>query len=92
MNDASIHNFHLPLPEDLYQALRKEAKQAKQPLTQFTRQILKAWFEQKRQFRIEEKIADYAVKFGETEYDLDPTLEEASIEHLLEQEKSKDKK
>ena len=92
MNNTATHNFHLPLPEDLYQALRKEAEQANQPLTQFTREILKSWFKQKHQLTIEEQIAEYAVRYAGTEFDLDPTLEKVGIDHVLKQEKTKGKK
>jgi|SRR5437867_12049178 len=75
-------NFHLPLPEDLYQMLRVEAARRKRPATELVREVLEDWQKRLRAEALHAEIADYASKHAGTSADLDPLLEAAGIEAL----------
>ena len=79
----SVHNFHLPLPETLYNRLREEARRSHQPATTVAREALAHWLAQTQKTAISDAIAVYAKKHAGTAADLDETLEASSIEHLL---------
>jgi len=78
-------NFHVPLPDDLYQALRLEAAQAHRPANALAREAIAQWVETRRQARIDQDIAAYAEAVAGTTADLDPDLEVAGLE-ILERE------
>lgn len=75
-------NFHLPLPEHVYRALRDEATAAKQPATTIAREAIEAWLRERRKAALREAIAAYAAERGGTPADLDPALEAASLSVL----------
>jgi predicted DNA-binding protein len=74
------HNFHLPLPSELYRELRAEAARLGQPATLLARQAIEAWMEQRRAAALHAEIAAYAAEHGGTDVDLDPQLEAAGLE------------
>jgi hypothetical protein len=82
MKRATLRNFHVPLPEDLYNRLREEADRSKQPATETARQAIESWLEQRRKTALHEAIAAYAGRHAGTPVDLDEALEAASLEHL----------
>ena len=41
--NPSVRNFHVPLPEALYQRLQKEAEERSIPATQLARKAIEAW-------------------------------------------------
>jgi len=75
-------NFHVPLPEDLYQMLRVEAERRKRPATELVREVLEEWQKRLRAEALHAEIADYASKYAGTDADLDSVLEAAGIEAL----------
>ena len=75
-------NFHLPLPDHIYQALRDEAAAAKQPATTIARQAIEVWLRERRRAALGEAIAEYAAVSGGTPADLDTALEAAGLEML----------
>lgn len=77
---SAVKNFHLPLPEDLYAALREEATALKQPATVIAREAIEAWLRERRRASVRESIAAYAARHAGTTADLDPALEAASLE------------
>jgi hypothetical protein len=79
---VTLRNFHLPLPEDVYQALRDEALAAKQPATAIARQAIETWLRERKKAALREAIAAYAVEHGGTVADLDPALEAAGVSLL----------
>ena len=85
MRDA-IRNFHLPLPPELYAALKEEAKKRGRPATAIARSAIESWLSRARASELHEEIAAYAVKHGGSDVDLDRSLEVAGIESLLESE------
>ena len=78
-----MKNFHLPLPEDVYVALRQEAERSKRPATSIALDAIKARLHDCRRAARHQVIAEFARDFAGTELDLDPQLEGAGIEHLL---------
>jgi predicted transcriptional regulator len=81
-----MRTFHLPLPEDLHDALRAEANEQRRPATEILRQALESWIAVRRRERLAAQIQTYAEAMAGTLLDLDPELEEAGVEHLLEGE------
>ena len=79
---ATLRNFHLPLPEPVYRALREEAAAAKRPATVVARQVIEAWLRERRRAVVREAIAAYAAEHAGTAADLDPALEAAGLEVL----------
>lgn len=86
MTSRAVHNFHVPLQEDLYEELRAQAKRLMRPATELVRQALEQWLEQQRKAALIEAIAAYAAEYAGTAMDLDPELEAAGIENLLQEE------
>ena len=81
-----IHNFHVPLPAELYSKLREEAERSKKPATALARQAIEDWLKQRRRNALYDAIAEYAAEYAGTNADLDKDLENASVEHLLKEE------
>jgi len=78
-----MRTFHLPLPDDLHDALRREAELARRPATEVAKEALVAWLETKRRQRLAEDIQRFATAAAGTETDLDQNLEVAGVECLL---------
>ena len=83
MKQSSQRNFHIPLPEDLYNRLKEEARRSKQPATVLARRAIELLIEQRRKAMLDEAIAAYAAQHAGTASDLDEELETASVELLL---------
>jgi predicted DNA-binding protein len=82
MKTAAIHNFHIPLPEQLYIRLREAAKRQRRPATQMAKQAVEYWLEEQEKLVLHEEIASYAASAAGSIEDLDNQLESASLEHL----------
>lgn len=85
-------NFHVPLPEDIYSELNHAAHELKLPATQLARRVIESWLKEAKRFALEKEIEAYADAIAGTQSDLDQALEEAGIEALMNQGKSKKKK
>ena len=79
-----MRNFHLPLPEETYSQLRAEAERVQVPATALAREAIDVWLRQQQRKARYDAIAAYAKEMAGTSSDLDPQLEAAGIEHLLE--------
>ena len=79
---APLRNFHLPLPDDVYQALRDEAAAVKQPATVIARQAIECWLRERKRATVREAIAAYAAEHAGTSADLDAELEAAGLQML----------
>ena len=77
---SAVKNFHLPLPEDVYAALREDAAALGRPATVIAREAIEAWLRERRRASVRKSIAVYAAKHAGTTADLDPALEAASLE------------
>jgi len=78
-----MKNIHLPLPEQTYTHLRAEAERAQVPATALAREAIDWWLRQQLRKARHDQIAAYAAEMAGTEFDLDPDLEAAGIEHLM---------
>ncbi len=77
---SRVRNFHLPLPDNVYAALRDEAAARGRPVTAIAREAIEAWLRERRRASVREGIAAYAAKHAGTTADLDPALEAAALE------------
>ena len=75
-----MKTFHLPLPKELYAALRKEATALGRPATVIAREAIEVWIRERRRALVRESITAYAAKHAGTPVDLDPDLGAASLE------------
>jgi hypothetical protein len=83
MKRSTLRNFHVPLPEDLYEKLREEACRSRQPATELARCAIELLLEERCRAALHDAIASYAAKHAGTPSDLDEEFEAASVEHLL---------
>lgn len=83
MKRSAVRNFHVPLPDDLYNKLREEAGRSGSPATELARRAIEVLLEQRQRDAISDAIARYAEKHAGTASDLDEALEAASVGHLL---------
>ena len=86
MAAASHRNFHVPLPDETYRALRSEAER-RRAATALVREAVEDWLERRRAETLHEAIAGYAARHAGTPADLDPALEAAGIDALIEKPK-----
>ena len=75
-----MKNFHLPLPEEVYTALREQAAELSRPATVIAREAIEAWLRERQRASVREAIAEYAAKHAGTTTDIDPGLEAASLQ------------
>ena len=80
---VAVKNFHLPLPEATYSALRAEAERAQLPATTIAREAISYWLRARKKATRRKAIAEYASRISGTSLDLDPVLESAAIEQLM---------
>jgi hypothetical protein len=79
----AIKNFHLPLPEALYDELRSAACEVDLPATRFAQELMRAGLDEWRRTRRRQQIAAYARQVAGSSDDLDPELERAGIKSLV---------
>lgn len=82
MKNGSARNFHLPLPEELYLELRRQAQRRGRPATVIAREALERSLRESRRQELAEEIAEYARSSAGTAADFDPDLEAAGTELL----------
>lgn len=78
--------MHVPLPTELHTRLRAEAERSRQPATVLAREAIEAWLIEREKTQLHQAITDYAQEVAGSSADLDPDLEEAATEHLLDTE------
>jgi len=86
MPKTDMKNLHVPLPQPLYRRLRAEAKRANRPATALAREAIDLWLVERYRTSVHDEIASYARIVAGTSDDLDPDLEAASVEHLVDEE------
>ena len=79
-------NLHVPLPAELNQELRAEARRSGQPATEIAREGIRVFLESRRRQAIREEIKAYAQEIAGSRVDLDTEMESAAIDHMLESE------
>jgi len=78
-----VKNFHLPLPDQVYDQLKAEAQRSRMPATSMARHAIQSWLAARKKAARKEAIRAYATEMAGTEFDLDPELEAASASLLL---------
>ena len=78
-----VRTFHLPLPDEMYDALREEAAVERRPATEVVRDALSRWIQAQRRQRLADEIRLFAEAEAGTALDLDAELEAASIASLI---------
>jgi hypothetical protein len=81
-----MKNFHLPLPDKVYDELKLEANRSGLPATTMATQAIQAWLATRKKSSRKQAIVAYAAEMAGTEFDLDPALERATLELRLESE------
>ena len=79
---SKSRNFHVPLPEDLYDRLRAESRRREVPATHMVREAVEVWLDDAERETQRRGIAAYTDEMAGTTADLDEDLMEASLEHL----------
>lgn len=87
MSKSAVRNFHLPLPQEAYANLHREAERAGRPATALAREAIEEMVTRRRRAALHDAIATYAAAKAGTAADLDQALEAASVEALLASEK-----
>ena len=80
-----MKNFHVPLPEELYDRLRVLSRDRGRPATVLVRDAVAEWIDRAEQERIAQEIAEYAAAEAGGPNDLDEALERASLDHLADE-------
>ena len=80
---SATKNFHVPLPEALYDELRTAAREADRPATKFAQDLMRAGLDEWRRTRRRQQVAAYAREVAGTEEDLDTELERAGVAALV---------
>jgi hypothetical protein len=81
-----MKNFHLPLPDQIYDDLKSEAERSRMPATSMARYAIQTWLAARKKTARKQAIASYAAEVAGTEFDLDRALESATLDLLLESE------
>jgi predicted DNA-binding protein len=79
-------NFHLPLPEALYEQLRGEARRSGRTATAVARTAIEDWLRQARRLEVAEAIGAYAAERAGTAADLDRAFERSGVESWADSE------
>lgn len=84
MHTSQNRNFHVPLPDELYQVLRLEAERRRLPATVLVREAVEEWVQRLRAEVLHADIANYAARHAGSSADIDVHMEAAGIESLIE--------
>jgi predicted DNA-binding protein len=79
---TKIHNFHVPLPDPVYQRLKEAAARQQRPATQLVKHAVDYWLAEQEKIAVHEEIAAYARAMAGSDNDLDVALEAASVDFL----------
>jgi predicted transcriptional regulator len=77
-----LRDFHVPLPEQVYQELKSEAESSRRSANAVAREAISQWLEARRQARLDHEVLVYAEAVAGTDADLDVELEAAGLELL----------
>lgn len=80
-------NLHVPLPGTLYERLKGASLAADRPSTVLAREAIEEWLVRQERERVRRELSAYVKAVAGTRDDLDPDLEAASVEHLLDERK-----
>lgn len=75
-----MKHLHVPLGDELHQALMTEAQRSGESATSIARHAIELALRARRQEARRHAIAAYATAHAGTKHDLDPELEDAALE------------
>jgi hypothetical protein len=81
----SLHNFHVPLPADVYRRLRREAESSGEPATEIAREAIREALRQRQRRALHVAIGQYARRLSGTGADLDRDLEAIAVDFLVQE-------
>ena len=79
-----MKHLHIPLSEDLHEALMAEARQSGKSATTIARHAIEHTLKVRRREARQDELAAYAASHAGSDLDLDPDLEAATLEVLFE--------
>ena len=79
--------MHVPLPTDIYARLRAESERSGQHPTVLVKEAIEAWLTEREKEALHDTIVGYARLAVGTPADLDPKLESAAVDFLLDGER-----
>ena len=79
--------MHVPLSADIHTRLKAEAKRSGQPATVLVREAIETWLVEREKAALHQAITRYAEAAAGTSVDLDPDMENAAVEQLLDTER-----
>jgi hypothetical protein len=82
-----MKNFHVPLPEQTYSALRAVSTKTEIPATTLAREAIDVWLKAQERAATKAALEEYAAAVAGTIDDFDPDVEAAGLEHLAKMEK-----
>ncbi len=74
--------LHVPLPPEIYDALREEAEARGIPATTLVREAVEGWLDAQKAKRLRDEIAAYALEMAGTGASLDSELEAAAVAEM----------
>ena len=80
MATAGKKNLHVPLPPEVHQELKAQARRVGEPATVLARRAIEDRVRALKREQIADEITAYADAMAGTEFDLDPALEAAGME------------
>lgn len=82
----NIHNLHVPLPDSVFQDLKRVATQMRRPLTDIAREALATWMAERQREALLREIQEYAQAIAGSHEDLDAELEASAIDDWMRNE------
>jgi plasmid stability protein len=79
----ALRNFHVPLPEGLYEELKAEAAAGGRSANALAREAIAHWLGMQRQARVHQEVLEYATAMAGTAHDLDIVFEAASLDVIV---------
>jgi plasmid stability protein len=79
----ALRNFHVPLPDDLYEELKTEAAAGGRSASSLAREAIAHWLALHKQARVHREVLEYATAMAGTAHDLDIIVEAASLEVIV---------
>lgn len=80
MKNATVKNFHVPMPPELHADLMQSAQVAGESATSIAREAIAQRVKELKRQQRRERIALYAAEMAGTDHDLNPDWEEAGLE------------
>ncbi|MFN4149691.1 MAG: hypothetical protein ACK4IX_02010 [Candidatus Sericytochromatia bacterium] len=79
---ATTKNLHIPIPIQWHEKLKELANLSNSTATELVRSAIIEFIKNQEKKAIDDAIIKFASEYGGTEFDIDPALEETSLESL----------